>query len=461
MKNTLRSTHPKLYPWLVWPGLIIVVAVIAWISQQYHVRYDLSLNQRNSVSPETTKLLTRLAGPIKITAFLANDSAPELHKDLQFLVDRYQYIKPDIRLNILRMAHEPELAKQLDIHPQGEILVDYQDRVEKMQQFNEQTFTNALLRLAASGERWIVFAEGHGERSAHRQGNLDLSQFARSLQLLGMKVQSLDLNLDTAIPDNTDVLVLTTPKVALSQAALQRILDYLDQGGNLLWLADAGEPFGLTKIAQALGVVMLPGTILSAASPNVGIRNPAFIVIHDYDRESAVTRGFQRPTLFSFVTAMETLPSAWQPRAIITTDDKTWTETGPLDKPPLQYDPKSQERRGPLVIALTLTRTPLTSDASTTGESSLSQQRVVVVGDGDFLSNALLANAGNSDLGLNLIHWLTYQDRFIDIQPKTHKDVDLSVNSMHMFLFRFGFPVVLPIIFLTLGLLIRYRRHQA
>jgi hypothetical protein len=42
--------------------------------------------------------------------------------------------------------------------------------------------------------------------------------------------------------------------------------------------------------------------------------------------------------------------------------------------------------------------------------------RMVVVGDGDFLTNGYLELSGNKEFGLNMVRWLAADDRFMDVK---------------------------------------------
>ena len=70
--------------------------------------------------------------------------------------------------------------RELGITQDGELRIKYLGRTEKVQSINEQAITNAFQRLMRSGERWVVFLEGHGERRAQgtcqsRYGRVGLS----------------------------------------------------------------------------------------------------------------------------------------------------------------------------------------------------------------------------------------------------------------------------------------------
>ena len=87
-------------------------------------------------------------------------------------------------------------------------------------------------------------------------------------------------------------------------------------------------------------------------------------------------------------------------------------------------------------------------------------QRVIVTGDGDFLSNTYLGNAGNLDLGLNMVHWLSHDDAFIDIHVKAAPDTTLELGRVAQGVIGLGALIGLPILLMTSGLVIWLRRRR-
>ncbi|MEZ5574325.1 MAG: hypothetical protein R3F44_01270 [Candidatus Competibacteraceae bacterium] len=47
------------------------------------------------------------------------------------------------------------------------------------------------------------------------------------------------------------------------------------RGGHLLWLLEPGDPSGLQELATLLGITVLPGVVVDADTPLLGI-NPCF-----------------------------------------------------------------------------------------------------------------------------------------------------------------------------------------
>jgi len=134
---------------------------------------------------------------------------------------------------------------------------------------------------------------------------------------------------------------------------------------------------------------------------------------------------------------------------LLSSGAESWTETGPLSGT-IRFEPDGAEKQGPITLAYALT---LNVDDK-------AQQRIVVVGDGDFLANAYLGNAGNLDMGLRMVNWLIHDDRFIDIPAKTAPDRTLKLTTTSVTVIGFGFLIVLPLCLLGTGFVIWRKRRR-
>lgn len=431
--------------------LVVVVTVGAgWLANRDHIAWDWTSGARNTLTADSRKLLDSMHGAVQVTAYVADDA--RLHRDIAALLQRYHRYKADLVLRFVDPKTAPEQAHALNIPASGALVIEYQGRREKLQVLNEQKLTNALLRLAGGGDRWVAFLSGHGERSPFRKANYDVSLFAKELRERGIHVQSLDLGKAPAIPDNTSVLVIAAPQSPPSRAEVTAIQAYVRNGGDLLWLAEPGAQKGLEALADELGVQFLPGVVLSTRSRLLGLRNPAFIVIEHYADDDPVTRGLQQRSVLPVCVGLEAVPhSGWQTSAFIRSGADSWSESGDLNQPPVRFDAGSGDRRGPLDLGLRLWR----ASPATQGQ----QQRVIVAGDGDFLSNAFLANGANLQLGLNMIHWLAHDDRFIAIKPSASTDLHLQLSTAAAAFIAFGFPLGVPLLLTLGGTVLLWRRR--
>ena len=110
---------------------------------------------------------------------------------------------------------------------------------------------------------------------------------------------------------------------------------------------------------------------------------------------------------------------------------------------------KGKAIRGPLNLAVALSRL-----------LEKREQRVVVFGDGDFAANSYIANAGNLDLGMSLVNWLSQDDAYVNIPVKTARDRTLNLSRSVQIAIAMGFLVVLPLLMIGSGVFIWLRRRK-
>ncbi len=436
-------------------ALLALVGLLAWLTTRYSYQADWTSSGRNSLSIDSRQLLDQMPEAVHITAFARDTEGLRSH--IRDLVGRYQRYKPDIQLQFVNPDADPERVRELGITMDGELLVAYQGRSEKLQSLGEQALTNSLLRITRQEQRRVAFLSGHGERNPLGEANHDFGNFGVFLQQKGIELGTLNLAETARIPGDINLLVIADAATRLLPGEVRLIRGYLDQGGNLLWLVEPGDLVGLEPLAEALGIEVLPGTIVDASTQLFGIDNPAFALIPDYPMHP-LTRDISSLTLFPQAAALEvSAPEGWLAEPVLTTLNRSWTEIGPMDGS-VRFDEDSDERLGPLDIGFAFTRPQSGRDGD--GEEEAGEQRVVVIGDSDFLSNSFLGNGGNIDLGLNLINWLNHDDRLVTITARTVGDSNLELSATDQVIIGFGFLFVLPLLLLGSGLGIWWKRRN-
>ncbi|HUV22167.1 MAG TPA: GldG family protein [Gammaproteobacteria bacterium] len=434
---------------LLFVGLL---ALLAWLSQRYPVTIDMSSNQRNSLSQETVRLLEQIETPIDVTLFIApaNERRPTLEK----LFKRYRQLQPNIRVQTLNPDLHPDLVRAHDIRYDGEVLLEYLGRNEKISQISEANVSNSIQRLLRQGERWLVFLQGHGERNPYGEANHDYSMFATQLAGKGYTIENLTLAQISSIPDNTDVLVLASPRVALLPGETRLLQDYIDAGGNFLWFADPEQAVdGLELLGESLATGFVPGVIVDPNSQLMGLDRIDFALIGEYPRHP-ITSNLGSLSIFPQAQGIEFYGDAnWQRQNFLQSDERSWNETGELQADAVKGD-NDDEISGPLTIGMSLAR-----NANDSNGQPL-EQRVIIVGDADFLANSYLGNGSNLEIGINLVNWLSHDDRLISISPRPAPDTRLELSPTEQLVIAIFFLLALPLGLLISGLRIWLQRRK-
>jgi len=439
-------------------GLFLVLflatmALLAWLSQLYSLSIDLSANARNSLSDESQRLVQSLEKPLKITLFVSPNN--ENRDAFERLFQRYVRYQPAIQFESLNPDFHPDLLTLHDIRFDGESLIQFEGRSEKVSQISEANVSNAIQRLLRQGERWLVFLQGHGERNPYREANHDYSSFAGQLASMGYTVENLNLTQSSSIPDNTDVLVLASPKVPMLPGEVDLLKIYLERGGNLLWLADPEQTTdGLERLLDSLAVEFLPGIIVDPNSQLLGLNRVDFALVAEYPRH-AVTQNIDAISLFPQAQAVEFHgdENTWKKLDFLRSSDASWNETGEM-KGQIYNGDHDDELNGPLNLGLTLS----SSQENDAGETI--NQRIAIVGDADFISNQYLGNGANLDIGINLVNWLSHDDNLISINPRPAPDTRLDLSKNQQIAISFSFLLVLPGLLAGFGLRIWLKRRK-
>ena len=435
--------------------LIAIAMLIGFLSTRHGFVHDVSRSRRASLSEPSVQLLKSMQGPIEIVSYARPQG--NLRKTISDFVERYERVKPDLALSFVDPDADPDAMRRAGVQIDGEIELKYDARSERLKVLSEADLSGALLRLSRPHERLVAFLEGEGERKPDGVANADLGQFGATLEQRGIRSVNLALATNGRVPDNVDLLVIANPRVALAGPAAMAIVDFVERGGNLFWLLEAEEDNGLDELVEALSIRVLPGVIVDGAGQAFGIQDPSFVAVNRYP-DHPIDKDFDLGTLFPQPVALAQLaPPHWDFKSILQSSAQSWNETGHIPKAgeaagDVRYDGNDGEISGPLDFGFAMTRLSPRPGAR--------EQRVVVIGDGDFLSNSYLGNGGNRDFGTRIFDWLLADDALIEIPEAAAQDRAIKLSDAALAVVSFGFLLGLPILLAGSGLWIWRRRRR-
>lgn len=485
--------------------VIVIVGLLGWLSNRYKTEFDWTYGHRNTLSQPSQKLLKTLPDPIHFYAFIYSNASDQ-RQNIEEGVDRYKRFKKNVSVTFIDPSREPQKVKEYNITQPGQLVVEYDGRRETLDQVSEPKVSEALERLSSKTHAYVTFLSGHGERSIDSKDQNGYSQFAQALKDKGMRVTALNLVTQPQVPYNTSVLVIASPVSELLPAEQKVIENYVNFGGNLLWLADTDNPPGLKGLAKQLGITWQNGYAVFPNYRELGTGNPGIYLAAQYPR-NPITEQLKEITMFPLVRSLTfDEQSGWHQLPLLKTDDESWLEATQKEGA-ITFDPKSGDIAGPLTIGLAEKRmvavpkefadkkakalaaaanemkkieanhgkipdaaaapsAPASSAKPAKGQSASDErtpkeQRVAMIGDADFLSNGNLKVLGNRDLGTDVINWLANQDESLNISIPKAPDRNLYLPGWASWLITAGFIVILPLLLIAFGVVrwaVRRRR---
>jgi ABC-type uncharacterized transport system involved in gliding motility auxiliary subunit len=455
-------------------SVLVVVGILGalnYLSQtRFNARVDLTANQVNSLSEQSTKVISSLDSPLKLTVFDQSQRLDQYRDRLS----QYGNVSNRVSVEYVDADRDPVRAKQNEIGSYPTVVVEYKGRTEKVTNVDERDLTGAIIRATTGQQRKVYFVQGHGEKDpASSEG----SGYAGVVGLLkgdNIAVEPLALTQHKDVPDDASVVAIVGPTTDLLDEELDAMKRYLDKGGRVLLMVDPvigerGQPLPkLTGLARDWGIEIGNDVILDVSGRS---NNATMAITVPPYPPHPILDNFRVGLVFPLarsVTPVMPAPQGKTVQKLLETSQAAWAETNFADlvKPGAQprLDPEGGDRPGPVGIAATVTTAspapPAGADKDKTPPAP-PQTRLAVFGDSDFASNGAAGNLGNADFFMNTVNWLSAQESLIAIRPREAGDSRLTITPGQTNLVWWFSVLMVPAAVLGMGIVAWSRRRRS
>ncbi len=449
-RSRLSTEHSVLATvWRRAPALLLVVAIalLAALSARYDHAVDLSRNRINSLSSAATHLVGKLEQPLTVNAVVADN--PQLRRKIENALAPWLLASSNINLSFTT-PEDYAIRSSAPLNQEGRLEFSYQGQTEKTTTLSDREIIRALQRLIEGRDQWLVFLEGHGEKSPFDTSSNGYSTLRHLLEKRGFHLQGINLLTLPAIPDNTAVLVVAGPQEDLLPGESALVRNYLKKGGNLLLLREPAVLENFDTLLAALAIEPLPGVVINVNDQLrkvLAIRHPAIIPVTEY-APHPVTAGLNGKLLLPIASAFKPIQgSHWQHTILFRSLPESWNEVSDLQGH-VKFDAGEGEQAGPLDLAIAAER--ILDDHG---------QLTAVIGDSDFLNNEYIGFGDNAALAMQLFAWLTepqLRNEPLALQPP---DRQLALSDTALMTLAALLLLGLPLLFLLLALL-QWRKQR-
>ena len=509
------------YPWYITWGKYFAVFSIAMLVGYFSAKpklmgyYDVTRTKLNTLTKSSQDVVSKLDGGLTITTY-TNMLEENFHLALPNMykmdVDRFkQYtrFKPEIKMKHIYYYHDvknpqlderypnlnaqqradtltklynwkfkiqsyDEIKDQVDLTPENFRFVRLLERDNGKKSFlriyddlmrmpSETEISAAFKRLTLDRLPTVGFVTGHGERSSTAEADRGYNMFASEktfrYSLINQGFDFEDITLDKDIPSHIRILVVAEPRKPISDVELERLNAYIQRGGNLVLTGEPGRQEYLNKVGKLIGVQFLPGMLVQPSDKlqsNLMILKPT---------KEAVDFSFHFETMLSrkYVLTMPTAgaitidpASGFTAKTLFSSDStQSWNELETVNfiDDTIQFNQAANELKQPYPIVAALSR-------NIAGK----EQRIMVTGDADWLSNGeLMMNrkdvpASNFSLINGGFFWLSNEEVPIDMRRDPTPDKKLRVGKTFWTYSEFGLKWGFPLSLALIGIFIWVRR---
>lgn len=463
---------------------LAVLAVGYMTSRPWAILYhDASQIDANTLTENSVKTIKAIPGRLDITTYVNLSDydcwagAPVTINDDRARYKKYMRFKPDIKMNYVYYYDEAyhntdygmsemntkemamtfakgfgipwknilppeEIRKVIDLSgEQNHIvkrIVTADGRKTWLRFFNdmtrfpeEQEITAALYRLENKVPS-VAFLSGHNERDILKADDSEYNGFSSSLDTRNSLVNTgfdvKKVSADTSF--TTDILVIADPRKELARNERDSIISYLDKGGNMILAFEPQRYSHVADLLSYLGILTLPGTIVYPESATAPTLIPA--VVTDY--ASTVSEWFAPRMKVAMPGAAAIdydLTSEWDAVPVLATPGtKCWNEreitdfSSIVDSSELKVNREAGEFKKAHSLAIALSR-----------EVNGKEQRVMVIGDADCLSNMEMniqrktLKSFNTMFCTGIFNWMSYGQLPVDTLRREPIDNNIDITT--------------------------------
>lgn len=481
----------KIKKYFISIGLVIgIVIFVNLLSDEFFIRFDFTENNQYSLSKATKSILKNLDEPVTIKAYFSKNLPPNIsftRRDFKdMLIEYANYSKGKLIYDIVDPNSGDDVEKEAMQDGVQPVLINVREKDQMKQQKAylgavikmgdskevipfiqpnspmEYLLSSAIKKLSITDKPVIGYLQGNGEPSLDK-----LSQVQSQLDVM-YKVQPIQLNDTTTIPNEIKTLALVMPTDSFSMGELKILDNFLDNGNNLFIAIKRVNSNLQTLQGTALntlleswlsqkGIYVKPSYVIDTHCGSVNVQQqhgnfnymtqiqfPYLPIITKF-ADQPIVKGLESVTL-PFVSSIRFIGDtsvSYSPLAF------TSEKSGELPTP-LMFNAQKQWGINDF------TQKNLVVAAAFNGKIGGSSQpcKMVVIGNGDFAVNQNQQQKiqdDNVSLFINSIDWLSDDTGLIELRTKgiTSRPIDdvEDRNKTILKFLNFFLPIILIVIF--------------
>lgn len=276
--------------------LLIAVIIIAYVALNLWVKsldltdIDFTSEKLYSLSDESKKQVSNIDKNITIYLFGFEDGS-----NVVDLAKQYSKENEKITVEMVDITERTDLASKYEIQDGDQKIVIESESKSKTidsselytidyttyeySDLTEQKLTNGILTVTMVNVPTIYFLTGHNEYDI----DTHMITFSERLENEVYEIQKLNLLVRNEIPKDCTVLVIASPENDFTDYETELITNYINNGGNILWLNDSysheGTLANVQKILDLYGVeVSNEGVVFETDTSKMLVQTPYMIL---------------------------------------------------------------------------------------------------------------------------------------------------------------------------------------
>ncbi|MDD3840543.1 MAG: GldG family protein [Clostridia bacterium] len=449
--------------------ILVVVAILIFINliaEQTSVKWDLTQNKLYSLSDQTIEVVENLEKDVNIYPLY---SQGEENGVIQQIVSKYSSLSDKIKVEFKDPNKNPGFVKKYDKDgqgiPEGAIiiesgdkhriinpgeLVNYDSATMQVSELNvEQKVTSAIMYVMSDQESIVYLLKGHNET------DIDSMRVSQEMKNENYQIKHLDLVTMDSVPQDADMILVVSPKKDLSDQETDKMINYLREGGRALFLLDIVDEdlANFQEVLKGFGL-KIGGQLILEGDSSRHTGNPMWIApeIKGHEITNKLISNDMNVILpgSANVEILDRRKKDLDISAILASSDKSWAKADLKTAESLEKEASDVE--GPFNICV--------AAVDESGQQDKKDARIVVCGNGVFITDEFFGISGNTDLFMNTLNWLEGREERISIRAKSLVSDRLDITWIQAIISSIISIGIIPLIILIAGLIVWLRRRH-
>jgi ABC-type uncharacterized transport system involved in gliding motility auxiliary subunit len=457
------ASHTLLLALQVLLGAALFASVLV-LAERHNVRFDLTPTKSFLLSDEATQVVQAIHEPMRVTVFYNSQDSGQRRR-MEDILELFAQASPNFSYRLADLDRSPALAKKYDISSFNTGVLEIGDKRRDLGSIDQQSVTDALLRLTRKTELTLCFITSHGEHSPRDSNERSgYNEIGKALEKEGFDIRTLDLVPQGEQADACTAVILAGPVKEFLPGELEQLGHYLENGGNVLLMIDPDAPSDVVDFLARYGVRAGNDVVVDERNRIYGA--DSFMPRVPIFDKGTFGNALDTAAVFSVartVSALEDTPDDLAVLLLALTSQDSWAHIDgnvAVENEDVHFRREIDEP-GPLPVAVMVTSRSAVAPKADMPKSSFGH--MIVIGDSDFVSNLYLNLLGNKDFFMSSVGVLAKERELIAMRTKGVPRSSLSpiflTASQGRVIF-WAAVVVEPGFLLLLGTFMTWRRRR-
>ena len=347
-------------------------------------------------------------------------------------------------------------------------LVTYDSTTYETISIAEEKLTSAIISVTTDDIPKVYFLEGYSNFT------LDYNMYYLNIYLENeiTEVDTLNILSTGKVPDDCDTLVITSPSQDFSNEAKTAIIDYINRGGNILWLNAAmsvsADLPNVNEVLALYGVNPFEVGVIRETDSSRMVANSPDLVIPNLGSSKITEDIYNDGIIFRYPTKININENGLEDLKVVETDLVTTSEGAYFrtDFNNSSATAAEGEETGSFVLGAELEKT-ITEANEETGTSAVTST-LIIYGENYFISDypltqdsqypAIQVSTYNKDLVLNSLAYLSDREEDITARKSTGTVTYTATEQQDTIVRIIIFSV--PAIIILVGIIVWQKRRR-